>query len=219
MATSSLDSTNKLLKAPSIPAPLLLFVAFLAGGLYTGVLSKWFVGVMLSILLALVSMIVVFQESILYIPVLPSGEKTPAELPSGYQHPGQRNIPYEDVHITTPDGEKIHGWFIPAPHQRASSAPTLLFCHENAGNIGARMDEFQQLHRRLGINLLAFDYREYSIFYRPLTGSCLSRIQPFSATACPDAHGGAVFSASSQCSLLKHATTAFGSATACARDI
>ena len=104
--------------------------------------------------------IVTFQESILYIPVI-NNWRTPADNPSGYHHPGQRSLEYEDVRIETPDGEKIHGWFIPAPRgQDASLAPTVLFCHENAGNIGLRVDEFDHMHKKLKVNQLVFDYRE-----------------------------------------------------------
>merc|ERR1740138_295577 len=126
-----------------------------------GLLSKWLFGLGLSVILVGIGTIVTFQESILYIPVI-NNWRTPADNPSGYHHPGQRSLEYEDVRIETPDGENIHGWFIPAPRgQDASLAPTVLFCHENAGNIGLRVDEFDHMHKKLKVNQLVFDYRGY----------------------------------------------------------
>lgn len=43
----------------------------------------------------------------------------------------------------------------------ADRAPTYLFCHENAGNIGLRLTNFQKMISELKINILAFDYRGY----------------------------------------------------------
>lgn len=46
-------------------------------------------------------------------------------------------MPYEDVSISTKDGLKLAGWFIkqknPIQHE------TIIFFHENAGNIGNRL--------------------------------------------------------------------------------
>ena len=39
---------------------------------------------------------------------------------------------------------------------------TLLFMHENAGNIGLRMDYFEMLYRDLDFNVLVFAYRGFS---------------------------------------------------------
>ena len=43
-----------------------------------------------------------------------------------------------------------------------SKRPTILFLHENAGNLGLRMDYFNTLYHELGYNVLAFAYRGYS---------------------------------------------------------
>ena len=58
------------------------------------------------------------------------------------------------------DGIEVHGWFMPAK-EGAASAPTLLFAHENAGNIGLRLPEYKLLHEHVGVNILAYDYRGY----------------------------------------------------------
>jgi fermentation-respiration switch protein FrsA (DUF1100 family) len=62
---------------------------------------------------------------------------------------------YEEVYLTTSDGEKIHGWFVPA-----SSPFTILFFHGNAGNISHRLDKLD-IFRELGANVFIIDYRGY----------------------------------------------------------
>ena len=39
---------------------------------------------------------------------------------------------------------------------------TVVFLHENAGNIGLRLDYFQLIFERLNINIVAFAYRGFS---------------------------------------------------------
>ena len=65
-------------------------------------------------------------------------------------------LDYEDVTLSTEDGESLHGWFVPHP----SAVATLLFCHGNAGNISHRLDTIRLFHE-LGLNVLIFDYRGY----------------------------------------------------------
>jgi uncharacterized protein len=68
------------------------------------------------------------------------------------------SVPFADLDIATGDGERLHGWWVPA-----TGAPRLghvLLLHGNAGNIGDRV-----LHTELlagaGFDVLAFDYRGY----------------------------------------------------------
>ncbi len=63
---------------------------------------------------------------------------------------------FEDAYITTRDNLKINAWFIPAENP----GYILLFCHGNAGNIGHRLEKIALL-RKLGLNILIFDYRGY----------------------------------------------------------
>jgi fermentation-respiration switch protein FrsA (DUF1100 family) len=75
----------------------------------------------------------------------------------------ERSIPvrpgdaFADVAFETEDGERLHGWWVPA---RAPVAGHVLFCHGNAGNVGDRA-----LHAGLlaaaGLDVLVFDYRGY----------------------------------------------------------
>jgi len=106
-----------------------------------------------------VGYLIAYQESVLYIPVI-QGIKTPDDNPPSLKQPHEQGLEYEDVYIPV-DGLRIHGWFMPAPADKERSAPTLLFCHENAGNIGLRLQEAKHLHQRLRVNLFFFDYRGF----------------------------------------------------------
>jgi uncharacterized protein len=59
--------------------------------------------------------------------------------------------------IETEDGERLHGWLVPA---EGASLGHVLLCHGNAGNVGDRA-----LHAKLlaaaGVDVLVFDYRGY----------------------------------------------------------
>ncbi|MCK4744360.1 MAG: alpha/beta hydrolase [Sulfuriflexus sp.] len=73
-----------------------------------------------------------------------------------YQTPSDWGLAYEDVSLTTPDGTRLHGWYLP----REGSQRTLLFMHGNGGNISHRGESLAIFHR-LGFNVFIFDYRGY----------------------------------------------------------
>ena len=54
----------------------------------------------------------------------------------------------------------LRGWFIRAEH--GLSKKTIVFMHENAGNIGLRMDFFEHMVGSLEVNILTVAYRGYS---------------------------------------------------------
>ncbi len=70
--------------------------------------------------------------------------------------PGDIGFEYEDVYLTTSDGELLHGWYVPAPISRG----VVLFFHGNAGNISHRLDSIGIFHQ-LGLDTLIIDYRGY----------------------------------------------------------
>ena len=70
--------------------------------------------------------------------------------------PGAMGLEFEDVRFTAADGVMLHGWFVPG-----SNGATLVLLHGNAGNISGRLRRLAELHRRLGMNVLIFDYRGY----------------------------------------------------------
>jgi uncharacterized protein len=63
----------------------------------------------------------------------------------------------DDVTIRTEDGERLHGWWVPA---RGPSVGHVLLCHGNAGNVGDRLPHVELLSAA-GFDVLAFDYRGY----------------------------------------------------------
>ena len=89
------------------------------------------------------------EERLIYFPSRET-EATPDSL--GLEH--------EEVFLDASDGTRIHGWFLPALPRRSGSF-TVLVCHGNAGNISGRLDRSLLLQRRLGVDVLLFDYRGF----------------------------------------------------------
>lgn len=97
---------------------------------------------------ALLALLWLRQESMLFLPGIPSRQlaATPADI----------GLSYEALRLVTADGETLDAWFIPASPERA----VLLFFHGNAGNISHRLDSLRIFHE-LGLSVLIFDYRGY----------------------------------------------------------
>lgn len=70
--------------------------------------------------------------------------------------PALFDLPYEEVSFAATDGVRLHGWYLPG----AASAPVVLFCQGNAGNISYNLENLAHLHR-LGVGVFIFDYRGY----------------------------------------------------------
>ncbi len=76
--------------------------------------------------------------------------------PELVETPADWGLAYSEVWLTTEDGVRLHGWYIP----REGARGTLLFLHGNAGNISHRRDSVGIFHR-LGLDVLIIDYRGY----------------------------------------------------------
>lgn len=63
----------------------------------------------------------------------------------------------EDVTFSAADGVLLHGWYCPVQNPRA----VVLYAHGNGGNIATRASFYRLLTERLGVTVLAFDYRGY----------------------------------------------------------
>jgi len=70
--------------------------------------------------------------------------------------PAVVDLPFDDVALTTEDGVRLNGWYIPAKDARG----TLLFFQGNAGNISHRnrLDTIEIFHS-LGLSVFIMDYR------------------------------------------------------------
>jgi fermentation-respiration switch protein FrsA (DUF1100 family) len=93
-------------------------------------------------------MLYLFQGKMVFLANMPGRALTAS--------PGDIGLEYENVLISTSDGERLHGWYVPAPDSRG----VLLFFHGNAGNISHRLDSVAVFHR-LGLDTLIIDYRGY----------------------------------------------------------
>jgi hypothetical protein len=70
--------------------------------------------------------------------------------------PASYGLRVEDVWVGTGNGLRLHAWFLRAP----SSPRVLLVFHGNAQNLGHGLGRLRML-ARLGVNVLALDYRGY----------------------------------------------------------
>ncbi len=70
--------------------------------------------------------------------------------------PGQSGLEFEDVFLTTSDGVKLHGWYVPTPNRKG----VFLFFHGNAGNISHRVDSID-IFNSIGYDVFIIDYRGY----------------------------------------------------------
>jgi len=95
---------------------------------------------------ALVVVLGWYEPRLIYFPARDL-ERTPAGL----------GLPFEDIELRTVDGERVHGWLLPAP---TPALVTVLLLHGNAGNISHRFEKLAVL-RGLGADVLIIDYRGY----------------------------------------------------------
>ena len=67
------------------------------------------------------------------------------------------HLPHEDVHFTSADGTRLHGWFVEHPQPRA----VVLYCHGNGEHIAYNDQFLKMLRDKLRVSVFAFDYRGY----------------------------------------------------------
>lgn len=79
----------------------------------------------------------------------------PTRYPGGDWEP--QGLAIEDAWFESPDGLRLHGWYVPHERPRA----VILLCHGNAGNVTHRIDILRALHDRMDASVLVFDYRGY----------------------------------------------------------
>jgi uncharacterized protein len=74
-----------------------------------------------------------------------------------YGDPADVGLAFAELTIPTEDGERLHGWWIPAP---GTARGHVLFFHGNAGNVSHRLEHARAL-TAAGLDLLLVDYRGY----------------------------------------------------------
>ncbi len=84
--------------------------------------------------------------------------------------PASAGLSFDSVGFASTDAgvPRLSGWWIPAAPEAAFSRFTMLYLHGQDGNVSNSVDALARLHR-VGVNVLAFDYRGYgqSEFVRP----------------------------------------------------
>ena len=70
---------------------------------------------------------------------------------------------YLNLTLTASDQVNIRGWFMfPSNNSNPKETPTIVYMHENAGNIGLRLPFYKYLINNLNVNILSMAYRGYS---------------------------------------------------------
>ncbi len=107
---------------------------------------KWFLIVAFVIYGGVLTLMYVFQRSLLY---FPDPRRTA---------PAESGLPQaQEVILTTSDGERLIAWTV-APQ---TDKPVVLYFHGNAGSLRLRADRFRRLTAD-GTGLVAMSYRGYS---------------------------------------------------------
>ncbi|KAJ1920860.1 bem46 protein, variant [Tieghemiomyces parasiticus] len=99
-----------------------------------------------------------FQCDLIYPSSYPEGSREKVASPEEY------NLPFDNLRLRTPDGVRIHGFLIKRPtDEETRRAPTVLYFHANAGNMGHRLPIAKVLYERLKCNVLMISYRGYGL--------------------------------------------------------
>ncbi|KAI8865462.1 alpha/beta-hydrolase, partial [Ramicandelaber brevisporus] len=98
------------------------------------------------------------QNDLIYQANFPEGSRVKVFRPDAYA------MRFEDVELTTSDGVKVTGYLILRPtDDEAKKAPTLVYFHANAGNMGHRMPVARILYESYNVNIFMLSYRGYGL--------------------------------------------------------
>jgi fermentation-respiration switch protein FrsA (DUF1100 family) len=102
-----------------------------------------------------------FLETSLVYPIPPSSQ--------GDWQP--KSFRYEEVHFTSADGTKLHGWFIRHPDPKRA----ILYCHGNGEDVSSVGEFAAMLSEALHASVFIFDYRGYGQSEgRPNEAGCIA---------------------------------------------
>ena len=119
----------------------------------------WYGGILLTVVL---KMLYYSQNKMLYDPETPSPENKYQEMnPQGFRSPSEHKIDFEDVAVITEDQVKLRGWLIKQPDPQKRE--TIIYFHENAGNIGFRIPNIQRIHENEKLTYLLSDIEAMGI--------------------------------------------------------
>ncbi|KAI8505996.1 PREDICTED: protein ABHD13-like [Branchiostoma belcheri] len=132
--------------------------ALCSTGLLAVLLFYWLYGGWVASIVVWISIFGIFynyQDYLLYYPEVPKSSRLLVQSPQGW------NIPFESLFIKARDGTRLHALFLKQPEGLAANAPTVLFLHGNAGNIGHRLVNAVALYAAVSVNVLLLEYRGY----------------------------------------------------------
>lgn len=122
------------------------------------ILIYWMYGTVIILILLIVTVVgglYHYQDSLLYYPEQPESSRVFVQTPSSL------GLPYEPITFTAKDKTILSAYFIKQPPAVMPTAPTLVYFHGNAGNIGHRLHNVQALYHHCGLNILLVEYRGY----------------------------------------------------------
>lgn len=96
-----------------------------------------------------------YQGKLIYPSGLPAGAREDRTDPSSH------NLPFEQLWLQTPDGEKLQAWFI-RPNGQMYKTTVVMF-QANAGNIAHRLPIASILYNKLNVNVFMLSYRGYGL--------------------------------------------------------
>ncbi|KAJ1721141.1 bem46 protein, variant [Coemansia erecta] len=100
-----------------------------------------------------------FQRDMVYPAAFPAQSRDRVSLPSQYGMPH-----FDDIRLETPDKVLIRGYLIKrATDDETKRAPTLIYFHANAGNMGHRLPIAKMMYETLGCNVFMLSYRGYGL--------------------------------------------------------
>lgn len=98
-----------------------------------------------------------YQTKLIYPSGLPSGARQDQTRPSQY------GLPFEELWLKTPDGEKLQAWYIRKDKASERSPLTIVMFQANAGNIAHRLPLAAILFKQLQCNVFMLSYRGYGL--------------------------------------------------------
>ncbi|KAI9272466.1 Alpha/Beta hydrolase protein [Sporodiniella umbellata] len=108
--------------------------------------------------LAGVILLYVYQCKLVYPSSIPEGSREKVALPSEY------NMKYSEVTLETSDKIKLKSYIIlQEDEKQAKKAPTILYFHANAGNMGHRLPIAKILYNKYNCNIVMLSYRGYGL--------------------------------------------------------
>lgn len=121
-------------------------------------LTFWFydgIGMLILLHIAVLGVLYNAQDLLLYYPDQPAQSFLFVESPSMF------GLPFDNITVKTKDGVKINMFLIKQPPNLLGTAPTVIYFHGNAGNIGHRLPNAHGFYHRCKANILLVEYRGY----------------------------------------------------------